>query len=50
MTKFHIEPPWAEGRKGCSNSHGHMNSLAAMSTHGKNLYKPSSVEPVDRLP
>ena len=28
--KFHVEPPWDEGMKGCSNGPGHMTNMAAM--------------------
>ena len=35
VTKFHIEPPWAEGGKVCSNNPGHMINMAAMPSHGK---------------
>ena len=37
VTKFDIEPPWAEGTKLCSDSPGHMTNMAAMPVHGKNL-------------
>ena len=37
VTKFHIEPPWAEGTKLCSNSPVYMTNMAAMPVHGKNL-------------
>ena len=37
VTKFHIEPPWAEGRKVSSNSPDHMTVMAVMPVHGKNL-------------
>ena len=37
VTNFYIERPWAEGRKVCSNSPGHMTKMAAMPIHGKNL-------------
>ena len=52
FTNFYIEPPWAEGRKVCSNSPSHMTNMAAMPVHGENLYtcKSSSLEPVDQLP
>ena len=49
ITKFSIEPHWAEERNGNSNSPGHMTNMAAMPVHSKNLYKSSSLEPVDRL-
>ena len=39
VTNFYIERPWAEGRKVCSNSPGHMTNMAAMPIHGKSLYK-----------
>ena len=39
VTNFYIEPFWAEGRKVCSNSPGHMTNMAAMPVQGKNLYK-----------
>ena len=44
VTKFHIEPHWAEGRKVCSNSPARSHDQ-----HGGhlNLYKYSSLEPVD---
>ena len=35
--KFHMEPPWAEGRKNCSNSPDHMVNRASMPIYGKNL-------------
>ena len=38
VTKFHMKPPWAEGRKVCSNSPlGHMSNMAAMPVNVKNL-------------
>ena len=27
VTKFHVEPPWAEGTKICSNRPGHMTNI-----------------------
>ena len=39
VTKFLLEPPWAEGIKVCTNPQGHMTNMATMSSHGKNLYK-----------
>ena len=39
VTKFLLEPPWAEGIKICTNPQGHMTNMATMSSHGKNLYK-----------
>ena len=27
VTKFHVEPPWAEGTKICSNCPGHMINM-----------------------
>ena len=37
VTKFHIESPWTEGTKLCSNSPGHMTNMPAMPVHGKNV-------------
>ena len=37
VTKFHIEPLWAEGRNVCSDSPSHMTNMAAMPVYGKNL-------------
>ena len=48
--KFHMELLWDWGTKVCSNGHGHMTKLAAMPIYGKNLKKPSSVEPKGRWP
>ena len=45
--KFHMEPPWDEGTKICSNSPGDMTKLAAMPIYGINL-KTSSPEPKGR--
>ena len=42
--KFHVEPPWDEGMKVCSNDPGHITSMAAMTIYGKNLNKSSSLE------
>ena len=39
VTKFLLEPPWAEGIKIYTNPRGHMTNMATMSSHGKNLYK-----------
>ena len=39
VTKFLLEPPWAEGIKNCTNPQGHMTNMATMSSHGKKLYK-----------
>ena len=39
VTKFLLEPPWADGIKICTNPQGHMTNMATMSSHGKNLYK-----------
>ena len=39
ITKFLLEPPWAEGIKICTNPQGHMTDMATMPIHGKNLYK-----------
>ena len=46
-TKFHVEPPWVEETKICSNSPGHMTSIATKNIYGKNLQKSSAAEPVD---
>ena len=35
--KFHVESPWDEEIKICSNGPGHMTKMAAMSIYGKNL-------------
>ena len=37
VTKFHMEPPWAEGSKFCPNSLGHMTNMAAIPVHGENF-------------
>ena len=39
VTKFLLEPPWAEGIKICTNPQGHITNMATMSSHGKKLYK-----------
>ena len=50
FTNFYIERPWAEGRKVCSNSPGHMTNMAIMPIHGKNLYKsPLLIQWIDCL-
>ena len=49
VTKFHIERPWADGRKNCSYSQGHMTNIAPCLFVVK-TFKTSSLEPVDRLP
>ena len=49
VLKLYIEPSWTEGRKVSSNSSGDLTNMAAMLIHGKNLYKSSSIEPVNRL-
>ena len=41
VTKFHIEPAWAEGTKLCSKSPGHMTNMADMPVHGKTPKKIS---------
>ena len=33
--KFHVEPPWDEDMKGCSNGSGYMTNMAAMPIYGK---------------
>ena len=42
VTKFHLEPPGAEGTKNCSNGSGHITNKAALPIYGKNLGKFSS--------
>ena len=37
ITKFLLEPPWAEDKKNCTNPQGHMTNMATMSTYGKNF-------------
>ena len=37
ITKFHVEPPGAEGKKICSNHPGHIANMAAMPIYGKKL-------------
>ena len=37
VTKFLLEPPWAEGIKICTNPQGHMTNMATMPIYGKNL-------------
>ena len=32
--EFHVDPPWDEGTKVCSNGLGHMTNMAT--TYGKN--------------
>ena len=46
VTKFHTEPPWAEGSKVCSNSPGHMTNMVAMPVYGENLETSSLLKPV----
>ena len=33
--KFHLNPPWDEGTKVCSNGPGHMTNKTAMPIYGK---------------
>ena len=47
VTKFFLEPPWAEGIKIYTNPQGHMTNMATMSSHGKKPLQISSLEPVD---
>ena len=47
---FHMELPWDEGKKACSNGPGHMTKMAAILKYGKNLKKSSSPEPKGRWP
>ena len=46
--KFHVEPPWDEGTKVCSNGPGHMTKVAALLIYSKKLKKYSSPEPKGR--
>ena len=39
LTKFLLEPPWAEGIKICTNPQGHMTNMATMPIQDKNFYK-----------
>ena len=43
--KFHVEHPWDGRTKVSSNGPGHMTNMATMPIYGKNLIKPSSLEP-----
>ena len=43
--KFHVEPPWDEGMKACSNGPGHMTNMAAMPIYDKNIKTYSPLEP-----
>ena len=36
-TKFHMQPPWEEETKVCSNGPFYMTKMAAMPIYGKNL-------------
>ena len=47
VTKFHVEPPGAEGMKICSNCPGHMINMATTPIYGKNPKKSSTPEPVN---
>ena len=46
--KFHVEPPWDEGTKVCSNGPGHMNKMAPCPFMVKDLKKSSSPKPKGR--
>ena len=48
--KFHMESPWDEGTKVCSNGPDHMTKMAAMPIYGKNIKKSYSLEPNGRWP
>ena len=37
LTRFLLEPPWAEGIKIYMNPQGHMTNMATMPIYGKNL-------------
>ena len=50
VTKSHLEPPGAKGRKICSNRSGQMTNMPTTPICGKNLYKSSTPEPVNRWP
>ena len=39
--KFHVDIPWDAGSKVCTNDHGHMTKMAAMTIYGKHLLKSS---------
>ena len=41
--KFHVEPPWDEGTKVCSNGPGHMTNMAAMPIYVKNTKKSENL-------
>ena len=43
--KFHVEPPFDWGTKICSNGPGHTIDMGAIPIYGKNIKKPSSLEP-----
>ena len=34
--KFHLEPPWDEGMKDCSNGSDHITNMATMPIYDKN--------------
>ena len=46
--KFHMESPWDEGNKVCSNGHGHMTKMAVMPIYMVKTLKKSSPEPKGR--
>ena len=48
--QFHIQSPGPLGKINCSNGLGHMTNMAAMLIYGKNLKKPSPLEPIDQWP
>ena len=39
VTKFHIKPPLAGGRKKLFKNPGHMTNMAVMPVHGTNISK-----------
>ena len=47
VTNFYVEPSGAEGTKSCPKDSGHMPNMAAMPVESINLFKCSSVEPMD---
>ena len=46
--KFHLESPWDEGTKVCSNGPGLLTKMDSMPIYGKHLKNFSSPEPKDR--
>ena len=48
--KFYMHPLDRGGKKVCIFRPGHMTKMASTPIYGKNLKKPSSPEPLSRLP